>query len=200
MVKRRDRGDETQRLAHCENLSCRAVLRGVTGEDALVIAQRLGGGELENLLRAADLVAGLAHTQPGLEADQVGELVGALGEQFAGAHEDFITLTPGRRLRLAKRGLNGLLELPGRDARQRAGQRAVPRIAHLKRVVGLHRLAGDVAWPGEWQLLGNVSGLGHCWIPLQTKSKMSKLRGSPLAKPAYFALSGSEIRNGTISS
>ncbi len=65
--------------------------------------QRLGGGELENLLRAADLVAGLAHAHPGLEPDQVGELVGAPGEQFAGAHEDFITLTPGRRLRLAKR-------------------------------------------------------------------------------------------------
>ncbi len=111
MIERRDCGDQAKRLAQRENLSRRPVLRGVAGEDALVVAQRLGGGKLEHLLRPAYFVAGLAHTQAGLESDQVCKLVRALGQQFAGTHEDFVALVFGRRLRLTKRGGNRLLEL-----------------------------------------------------------------------------------------
>ena len=102
MIERRDCGDQAKRLAQRENLSRRPVLRCVAGEDALVVAQRLGGGKLEHLLRPAYFVAGLAHAQAGLESDQVCKLVRALGQQFAGSHEDFVALVFGRRLRLAK--------------------------------------------------------------------------------------------------
>ena len=200
MIERRDRGDQAKRLAHRENLSRRPVLCGVAGEDALVVAQRLGGGELEHLLCPAYFVAGLAHAQAGLESDQVGKLIRALGQKFTCAHEDFVTLVFGRRLSLAKRSHDRLFKLLRRDLRQRTGQRTVPRVTHLERVIALHRFAGDVAWPSEGQLIGDVCRLAHDWVPLQTKSKMSKFRGSPLAKAAYAALSGSEMRNGTISS
>ena len=69
MVERRNRSNQAKWLAHGEDFSRLTILGGVTRENILIIAQRLGGGELEHLLRASNLVTCLAHAQTGLEPD-----------------------------------------------------------------------------------------------------------------------------------
>jgi len=153
MVERRDRADAFQRLAGGEDLARLAVGRDVTREDLPIVEDRKLAREREDVVGAADLVERVLLAQAALGGDQVGDLVAALGQDLARAHQDPLALVAGEPGLVASGDGEGLAHLLARRALDRADHGVVVGIEDLD----LPAAAGHLL-PGDAQQLAADGG------------------------------------------
>jgi len=153
-----------------------------------VVPQRFHRGEAQHVEGAPDLIARLAQREAGFARDDAGEFVAQGLERRARLLKNL------KPLEAAGCGIEGAgcshcsFHILARGERDGADFFAVVGIADAEQAAAANRLTGD------------ETGEVHARVPLQTKSKRSKLRGSRWAFAAYSGLSEALRRNGTISS
>ena len=144
VVERRDRADHAeQRVALGVDAALLAVRREVAGEDLAVVLERLVGAVEQHVADPADLVERVLLAQAALGGDQVGELLGAAGDDRRGLAHDRRTLVAGELALVALGDRESALHVLDGRLRHRADQLLGVGIEDLDDAVAVDELAAD---------------------------------------------------------
>ena len=144
MVERRDRSDDAeQRLAHRVDLALAPMRGDVAREHLAVVYQRLVRGEQQHVAGATDFVQRVLQAQAGLERDQPRQLIPALGDDFAGLHQNAIAVVPCQRAAKLCAEFDRAAYLLHRRARNDCNHVAGIRVADFEVPIARHLVAGD---------------------------------------------------------
>src|SRR5205823_2341093 len=119
--------------------------RYVAGKNLAVVAQRLHGGETENIQRAARFIARFTEAQAGLTGDKAREFLAARFEELSGLVENGVALPAARSAVESDGGGDGGVRVLAPRQRDSCDRLAVERVLYRELFAGRNRFSRDVA-------------------------------------------------------